>query len=312
MPVTVVVGAQWGDEGKAKVIDLLASEHAYVVRYQGGHNAGHTVVVGDRALRAATRAQRRALPACDPGDRQRCGRRHADAVQRDRHARGPGRQLRQAEGRAARRTSSSRGTRRSTRCTRQVRGDARIGTTLKGIGPAYADKARREGIRAGEVLDPGRLRRRGEGSRRQPQRRDRRAGRRSTGRRRARRAVLHPRRAALPRTSPTPCSCCTTRSTAATICCWRARRRRSSTSTTARIRSSPRPTRPRAGHVSAPGSGRATSTASSGSPRRTRPASEPGRSRPSCSTRSATSSSTSATSSARSPVVVDERAGSTA
>ena len=49
MPVTVVVGAQWGDEGKAKVIDLLAKEHTYVVRYQGGHNAGHTVVVdGER------------------------------------------------------------------------------------------------------------------------------------------------------------------------------------------------------------------------------------------------------------------------
>ena len=46
MPVTVVVGAQWGDEGKAKVIDLLAAEHTHVVRYQGGHNAGHTVVVG--------------------------------------------------------------------------------------------------------------------------------------------------------------------------------------------------------------------------------------------------------------------------
>ncbi len=46
MPVTVVVGAQWGDEGKAKVIDVLASEHTHVVRYQGGHNAGHTVVVG--------------------------------------------------------------------------------------------------------------------------------------------------------------------------------------------------------------------------------------------------------------------------
>jgi adenylosuccinate synthase len=47
MPVTVVVGAQWGDEGKAKIIDLLSKEHTYVVRYQGGHNAGHTVVVGD-------------------------------------------------------------------------------------------------------------------------------------------------------------------------------------------------------------------------------------------------------------------------
>src|SRR5215207_8338851 len=49
MPVTVVVGAQWGDEGKAKIIDLLSKEHTYVVRYQGGHNAGHTVVVdGER------------------------------------------------------------------------------------------------------------------------------------------------------------------------------------------------------------------------------------------------------------------------
>jgi hypothetical protein len=51
MPVTVVVGAQWGDEGKAKIIDLLASEHTHVVRYQGGHNAGHTVVVGTEAPR---------------------------------------------------------------------------------------------------------------------------------------------------------------------------------------------------------------------------------------------------------------------
>ena len=48
MPVTVVVGAQWGDEGKAKIIDLLSKEHTYVVRYQGGHNAGHTVVIGDQ------------------------------------------------------------------------------------------------------------------------------------------------------------------------------------------------------------------------------------------------------------------------
>ena len=48
MPVAVVVGTQWGDEGKAKVIDLLAGKHSHVVRYQGGHNAGHTVVVGDQ------------------------------------------------------------------------------------------------------------------------------------------------------------------------------------------------------------------------------------------------------------------------
>ena len=57
MPVTVVVGAQWGDEGKAKVIDLLAKEHPVVARYQGGHNAGHTVVVGDENTRCNSRHQ---------------------------------------------------------------------------------------------------------------------------------------------------------------------------------------------------------------------------------------------------------------
>ena len=46
MPATVVVGTQWGDEGKGKLTDLLAKDMHMVVRYQGGHNAGHTVVVG--------------------------------------------------------------------------------------------------------------------------------------------------------------------------------------------------------------------------------------------------------------------------
>ncbi|MGO8724133.1 MAG: adenylosuccinate synthetase, partial [Acidimicrobiales bacterium] len=46
MPATVVVGTQWGDEGKGKITDLLAKDVQVVVRYQGGHNAGHTIVVG--------------------------------------------------------------------------------------------------------------------------------------------------------------------------------------------------------------------------------------------------------------------------
>lgn len=48
MPSTVLVGAQWGDEGKGKITDLIASKYDYVVRYQGGNNAGHTVVHGDQ------------------------------------------------------------------------------------------------------------------------------------------------------------------------------------------------------------------------------------------------------------------------
>ena len=50
MPATVVVGTQWGDEGKGKVTDLLAADMQCVVRYQGGHNAGHTLVVNDESF----------------------------------------------------------------------------------------------------------------------------------------------------------------------------------------------------------------------------------------------------------------------
>ena len=48
MPAIVLVGAQWGDEGKGKATDLLGDRVDYVVRYQGGNNAGHTVVIGDK------------------------------------------------------------------------------------------------------------------------------------------------------------------------------------------------------------------------------------------------------------------------
>jgi adenylosuccinate synthase len=51
MSCTCVVGLQWGDEAKGKIVDLLAEEHAFVVRYNGGNNAGHTVVWGDRTFK---------------------------------------------------------------------------------------------------------------------------------------------------------------------------------------------------------------------------------------------------------------------
>ena len=51
MPATVIVGAQWGDEGKGKIVDLLAQESDLVCRYQGGPNAGHTVIVGGETFK---------------------------------------------------------------------------------------------------------------------------------------------------------------------------------------------------------------------------------------------------------------------
>jgi adenylosuccinate synthase len=61
MPASVIVGLQWGDEGKGKTTDFLAEQVSTVVRYQGGDNAGHTIVIGDDAL--ANRLNRRWPPA---------------------------------------------------------------------------------------------------------------------------------------------------------------------------------------------------------------------------------------------------------
>jgi adenylosuccinate synthase len=156
MPVTVVVGAQWGDEGKAKVIDLLSKEHTYVVRYQGGHNAGHTVVVdGERyALQLVPSGilYDHVIPVIANGVvvdlptlfnevdvLESRGVSCAELKVSSRaHLIFPWHQAHDAIAEA-------------------MRGDDKIGTTLKGIGPAYADKARRVGIRVGDVLDRARF-----------------------------------------------------------------------------------------------------------------------------------------------------------
>ncbi len=157
MPVTVVVGTQWGDEGKAKVIDLLASTHSHVVRYQGGHNAGHTVVVGDQryALQLVPSGvlYETVVPVIGNGvvvdlptlfaeidtleSREvSCKRLRVSTLA---HLIFPWHQRHDA-------------------MSESLRGDAKLGTTLKGIGPAYADKVKRIGVRAGEVRDRERFR----------------------------------------------------------------------------------------------------------------------------------------------------------
>jgi adenylosuccinate synthase len=152
MPVTVVVGTQWGDEGKAKIIDLLAGTHEYVVRYQGGHNAGHTVVVG---------TERYALQLIPSGV----------LYEQVTPVIGNGVVVDMATLFAEIDTLESRGISCKRLCvstlahlifpwhqrhdaiSEAVRGDSKLGTTLKGIGPAYADKVKRIGVRAGEVRD---------------------------------------------------------------------------------------------------------------------------------------------------------------
>ncbi len=152
MPVTVVVGAQWGDEGKAKIIDLLAKEHPMVVRYQGGHNAGHTVVVGEERYALQLVPSGVLYDSVTPVI--------ANGVVVDLPT-----LFNEIDMLESRGIDCSR-IRVSTRAhlifpwhqshdaiSEAMRGDDKIGTTLKGIGPAYADKAKRVGVRAGEVAD---------------------------------------------------------------------------------------------------------------------------------------------------------------
>ncbi len=153
MAVTVVVGTQWGDEGKAKVIDLLAASHSIVARYQGGHNAGHTVVIGDQkyALQltpsgvfydTVTPVIGNGVVVDLPTLFKEIDSLESRGISTSRlkvsslaHLIFPWHQAIDAALEAA-------------------RGDGKIGTTLKGIGPAYVDKVKRSGIRVGEVLNP--------------------------------------------------------------------------------------------------------------------------------------------------------------
>jgi adenylosuccinate synthase len=152
VPVTVVIGTQWGDEGKAKITDLLAKEHDYVVRYQGGHNAGHTVVInGEKyALQLVPSGvfYDHVTPVIANG-----------VVVDPQHLVGEIDRL-ESRGISCRRLCLSSHAhlifpwhQALDALSEARRGDDKIGTTLKGIGPAYADKARRAGLRAGDLLD---------------------------------------------------------------------------------------------------------------------------------------------------------------
>jgi adenylosuccinate synthase len=151
MPVTLVVGGQWGDEGKAKIIDYLAREMDVVVRYQGGANAGHTVVVGNErfAFRQVPSGILYPRVTCVLGGGMVIDP-HALIQEIDEiRARGidvEGRILVSAQAHLVLPYHILLDCEAEDR-----RADGGIGTTRKGISPAYADKARREGIRASDL-----------------------------------------------------------------------------------------------------------------------------------------------------------------
>ena len=154
----IVVGTQWGDEGKGKIVDLLSEQADCVVRYQGGHNAGHTVVVGNEVIvlhllptgllhpgkigiigggvvvdPAALLEEIALLSARGISVTDRL------FISETAHLIMPYHQVLDREG-------------------EKMRGAHKIGTTGRGIGPAYADKMARNGIRMVDLMDPPRFR----------------------------------------------------------------------------------------------------------------------------------------------------------
>lgn len=162
MSAVVIVGAQWGDEGKGKIVDLFTERADWVVRYAGGPNAGHTLVVGNDKLVV------RLLPSGVLHDETRCVLGQCMVVD-------PAVLLAEIDELVARGHQSL-----NTRlvisdrahvilpyhvqidCLRESKASAAnvIGTTKKGIGPTYEDKARRTGIRTGDLRNPEKLKER--------------------------------------------------------------------------------------------------------------------------------------------------------
>ena len=157
MPAIILVGAQWGDEGKGKATDLLASRIDYVVKFNGGNNAGHTVVIGDEKYALHLLPSGILTPGVTPiisngvvidlevlfGEISALASRGIDVSR-----------LR-VSANAHIITSYHR---TLDKVTERFLGKRQIGTTGRGIGPSYADKINRVGIRVQDIFDEGILR----------------------------------------------------------------------------------------------------------------------------------------------------------
>lgn len=158
MSVVVIVGAQWGDEGKGKITDMLAEHHDMVVRYQGGNNAGHTVVVGDQTFKLHLIPSGILYPNCvsvigngvvlDP----------EVLFQEIDTLKSQGVEISASQLKISKIAHVILPMHKALDNQQEmVRHSDKIGTTGRGIGPAYTDKIARTGIRMQDLLDYERL-----------------------------------------------------------------------------------------------------------------------------------------------------------
>lgn len=163
MPAVVIVGAQWGDEGKGKATDLIADRIDYVVKFNGGNNAGHTVVIGEEKYALHLLPSGILTPGVIPVI--------SNGVVID-----PEVLVEELDGLEARGVDTSKLVvsshahlitqyhRTLDKVTERFLGKRQIGTTGRGIGPTYADKINRVGIRVQDIFDEGILRQKVEGA----------------------------------------------------------------------------------------------------------------------------------------------------
>ena len=149
----LIVGLQWGDEGKGKIVDHMAQTHDYVCRFAGGHNAGHTIVIGDKTYALHL------IPSgvLNPKAKNIVGNgvvlSPVDFIK----------EMAQFDDLEGRLFLSDKAHillpyhAQIDQARERLKGDKAIGTTGKGIGPAYGDKVARVGHRLGELLDPAKL-----------------------------------------------------------------------------------------------------------------------------------------------------------
>ncbi len=158
MPLNIVVGAQWGDEGKGRITDLLAAQADIVARYSGGDNAGHTVTIGDEIFKLHL------IPSGIVHQDTLCLIGNGTVIN-------PAVLIREIDTLAVRAVDVAPERLKISHKAHLItpahialdgareahRGAVAIGTTQRGIGPAYADKTSRSGIRAGQMKDPDKL-----------------------------------------------------------------------------------------------------------------------------------------------------------